>query len=156
MWDELDGDVWHLPGARSKNGRPRDIALSREAREIIDSVPRNGDFLFGGSGRNAFSAWSWGKAALDAQLGLPEWRVHDIRRSVATHMAEQGIAQPHIVEAVLGHLRSGSQAGVAGVYVRTTYAPEQRAALQRWASFLDNKIADNVVKLKNPQPAASL
>ncbi|RCL04002.1 MAG: hypothetical protein JSC189_000039 [Candidatus Tokpelaia sp. JSC189] len=42
------------------------------------------------------------------------WRLHDIRRTVATGMASLGIA-PHVVEAVLNHV-SGAMAGVAGVY----------------------------------------
>jgi hypothetical protein len=59
---------------------------------------------------------------------MPPWVLHDLRRSVATHMAELGI-QPHIVEAVLNHM-SGHKAGVAGVYNKATYAPEKRAALE--------------------------
>jgi hypothetical protein len=56
---------------------------------------------------------------------LPAWRLHDIRRSVATGMAEIGI-QPHthIVEAVLNHI-SGHKAGVAGIYNRATYLSEK-------------------------------
>jgi integrase len=123
--------------------------LSRQAREIIDSVPRAGTFLFGRAGNTPFGGWSWSKARLDKLVPLPAWRVHDIRRSVATHMAERGFAQPHVVEAVLGHLRSGSQAGVAGVYVRTTYAPEQRLALQAWADNVGYpNTSQNVVNLK--------
>jgi hypothetical protein len=46
-------------------------------------------------------------------------------------MADMGI-QPHVVEAVLNHI-SGSKRGVAGVYNRSTYAPEKKAALNKWA-----------------------
>lgn len=43
--------------------------------------------------------------------------------------------QPHVVEAVLNHY-SGAKAGVAGVYNRSTYAREKRAALDLWADQL--------------------
>jgi integrase len=41
--------------------------------------------------------------ALDSrcQIATP-WRLHDLRRTVATRMADIGI-QPHIIEAVLNH-----------------------------------------------------
>ena len=50
-------------------------------------------------------------------------------------MARLGIAQPHIIEAILGHLRSGSQAGVAGIYSVDVRA-QQGIALQRWADVM--------------------
>jgi hypothetical protein len=65
---------------------------------------------------------------------MSPWRLHDLRRSVATHMAEIGI-QPHIIEAVLNHV-SGHKSGIAGVYNRATYQPEKAAALTRWAGHL--------------------
>src|SRR4029453_2216652 len=49
-------------------------------------------------------------------------------------MADIGI-QPHIIEAVLNHI-SGHKAGVTGVYNRSTYANEKRAALDAWANHL--------------------
>jgi hypothetical protein len=79
---------------------------------------------------------------LDARLRLAPWRLHDIRRSVATGMAEIGI-QPHIIEAVLNHV-SGHKAGVAGVYNRATYLPEKTAALTQWAEHLQAVVAGEV------------
>jgi hypothetical protein len=49
-------------------------------------------------------------------------------------MADLGV-QPHIIEAVLNHV-SGSKAGVAGIYNRSTYEPEKRRALELWANHL--------------------
>jgi hypothetical protein len=45
-------------------------------------------------------------------------------------MADIGV-QPHVIEAVLNHV-SGHKAGVAGIYNRSTYATEKRAALDTW------------------------
>jgi hypothetical protein len=60
--------------------------------------------------------------------------VHDVRRSVATKMADIGV-QPHIIEAVLNHY-SGHRAGVAGTYNRSSYAREVKAALAMWADHI--------------------
>jgi hypothetical protein len=50
-------------------------------------------------------------------------------------MAELG-TQPHIIEAVLNH-QSGHKGGVAGIYNRARYEGEMRAALQRYADWID-------------------
>jgi hypothetical protein len=62
------------------------------------------------------------------------WRFHDLRRSVATGMADIGIA-PHIIEAALNHI-SGHKAGVAGIYNRSSYEREVRNALAQWADHV--------------------
>jgi hypothetical protein len=49
-------------------------------------------------------------------------------------MADLGV-QPHVIEAVLNHV-SGHKAGVAGVYNRSLYSAEKRAALTLWAEHI--------------------
>jgi len=56
-------------------------------------------------------------------------------------MADLGV-QPHIIEAVLNHV-SGHKAGVAGIYNRSTYAAEKRAALDLWANHLMVAVAQS-------------
>jgi len=89
------------------------------------------EFVFG----RRFTSWSDGKADLDSRLNIATWRIHDIRRSAATHMAELG-ALPHIVEQVLNH-QSGSKAGIAGLYNRAKYTDAMREALQVYGDFID-------------------
>jgi integrase len=137
-WSELDLErgVWRLPAARTKNNRPHEVPLPRQAVELLAGRSRrpDRDLLFG-SGSGPFSAWTQGKARLDAAVNLPAWVIHDIRRSAVTHMAEIGIA-PHVIEAIVNHI-SGHKAGVAGVYNRAQYSQEKRAALQRWADHVE-------------------
>ena len=47
---------------------------------------------------------------------------------------------PHVIETVLNHI-SGHRAGVAGIYNRSTYADEVRAALDRWALHVEGLVA---------------
>lgn len=153
-WAELDlgKALWSLPGDRTKNDRPHDIPLSDPALGLIGELPeRHGRGLVFGEGAGGFSGWSKAKATLDERIAkarareaerekatdgdrLPEWRLHDLRRSVVTHMAELGV-QPHVIEAVVNHV-SGHKAGVAGVYNRATYAREKRETLALWAGWL--------------------
>ena len=141
-WNEIFGDKLVLPGMPTKNGRDHVLPLSAPARAILAARPRmfGGEFVFGrGDNGRGFTGWSSTKMLLDARLKaagakVAPWTNHDVRRSVATHMAEIGIA-PHVIEAVLNHV-SGHKAGVAGIYNRATYDNEKRAALALWADHL--------------------
>jgi integrase len=99
-------------------------------------------FVYGRS----VSGFSKAKARLDkiiaAELAedqtngtMPPWRLHDLRRSAASGMAQLWIA-PHIIEKVLNHV-SGS---LAGVYNRFGYGGEKRHALESWAVHLQRLI----------------
>jgi integrase len=141
QWREVDteGKAWTIPGARTKNHREHTIPLSDSALALIASAPRRQgrDFIFG-QGRG-FSGWSKSKAALDQRIrdgALPDWRLHDLRRTAATVMADRLGVLPHVVEAILNHV-SGHRAGVAGIYNRATYAKEMREALERWANHVE-------------------
>jgi integrase len=119
--------------------------LAVQTAEILATVERReGRSLLFGSHTGPFSGWSKAKAALDARvstaLGCPPapWRLHDIRRTVATRLADLGVL-PHVIEAILNHI-SGHKAGVAGVYNRSSYAVEKRAALAMWAERLAHLI----------------
>jgi integrase len=134
-WSEFDLErgTWALPADRAKNKHAIIVALPPTAVAIINSVPRTTrDHLFGVHGDGGFSSWARSKAQLDRRLGhaVKPWRLHDIRRSVATGMADVGI-EPHIVEAALNHY-SGHRRGVAGVYNRSSYERAVKAALARW------------------------
>jgi integrase len=149
-WSEIDFDreVIVFPAARTKNKREHEIPMTNAVRDILELRDQlaNRDLVFG-AGRGSFAGWSNAKMALDARLidarlkadgkkatVLLSWWLHDLRRSMATHMAELGV-QPHVIEAVLNHI-SGHKAGVAGVYNRATYATEKAAALTLWANHL--------------------
>jgi integrase len=116
------------------------VPITDSVRSIIESqIKTDGrDFVFG-YGEGAYSGWSRAKEASDeaiAQSGntLQPFTLHDIRRSVATRMADIGIP-PHVIEAVLNHV-SGHKGGVAGIYNRALYTAEKAQALARWDEYL--------------------
>jgi integrase len=144
-----DGRTWDIPGLRSKNRRPHRVVLAPLAQELIAGMTGKSELVFTTNGRTPVSGWSKLKKRLDAAMRIPAWRLHDLRRTTATGMAEIGIP-PHIVEAALNHI-SGAKAGVAGTYNRAAYLPERKAALERWAThiagLIEGKPAD-VVSLR--------
>ncbi len=137
-WSEVDFDrrIWELPGVRTKNGRPHQVPLSDQVTAILEALERReGRDLVFGKGKGGFSGWGQSKARFDRRSGLRDWRLHDLRRTAVTVMADIGI-QPHVIEAIVNHI-SGHRAGVAGIYNRATYAAERRTALQRWADHIE-------------------
>jgi integrase len=162
-WSEIDpvGRLIRLEAARVKNGKAHDVPLSAPAMALLQAIAGGtdtGNFVFGRSAVG-FTGFGAPKKDLELRLGaarvdagdepMTPWVIHDIRRSVATHMAELGV-QPHIIEAILNHT-SGHKAGVAGIYNRATYEREKRQALDLWADHIIAAIDDrmsNVVSLR--------
>jgi integrase len=164
-WSEIERDarLWVLPPERTKNGLKHSVPLSDQAFGIIVGQPRRVDTsnsprdLIFGRGSGPFSGWSRCKMRLDALLaksavavpraddsGLGNWRVHDLRRTMVTGMAEKLGILPHVIESVVNHI-SGHKSGVAGIYNLATYAEEKRFALQAWADYLDQLISTETV-----------
>jgi integrase len=165
-WAEIDPEkaLWVIPGERTKNGEPNEVPLSDAALEIIKALPRienDKGYLFTTNAKTAVSGFSRAKGALDAamieiaraerdaEVVIPRWTFHDLRRTAASGMARLGIALP-VIEKVLNH-SSGSFAGIVGVYQRHSFADEKRKALQTWANFVISLVegrAENVVSIR--------
>jgi len=143
-WSEIDWGrgLIVLPPERTKNKRQHELPMSTQVDAILTrrrgpaiasrGQHRLGEFVFG----RRFTAWSKSKEILDRRLnGMGAWRLHDLRRTAATHMAELGVL-PHVVEAILNHV-SGHKSGVAGLYNRAKYQDAMRSALQAYGDYID-------------------
>lgn len=138
LWPELDleGKTWEIPASRTKNRLPHIVPLSDpvisiiQEQEELQKIIGKSAFVFTCTGK-PFSGWSRSKQRLNSRAKIPDWRLHDLRRTMVTGMNEMGI-QPNIVEAIVNHV-SGYRAGVAGVYNRALYLDERRRALDAWA-----------------------
>lgn len=173
LWPEVDEDVIRLSADRTKTGEPRLVPLSGPAKEIMVELrekhtvtPVKGapPHVFTVTARTPVSGWSRAKTLIDKNIlnareealgkdaqPMPEWRLHDLRRTVATGLQRLGF-RLEVIEAVLGHI-SGSRAGVVGVYQRHAFEDEKRRALDAWASYVnrltegEDKGSQNVVAL---------
>lgn len=78
---------------------------------------------------------------------LPLWRIHDLRRTLATGFQRLGV-RFEVTEAVLNHV-SGAKGGIAGIYQRHDWKDEKRTALDAWArhiqAILEPPRSDNVL-----------
>jgi integrase len=148
---DFDKNLITFPATRTKNRLEHIVPMSDPVQAILRGRNRIvGRNLVFGLGNGGFSGWSKAKEQLDQRIlearqktlgkkaqPMPHWVLHDIRRSVDTHMNEIGI-EPHIVEAILNHVngaKSGKE-GVAGVYNKARYLAQKTDALNRWATHL--------------------
>lgn len=150
-WTEVDlqARVWTLPAERAKNDEAHIVPLTDLAIDQLHAMrPKERGLIFTTTGTTAVSGFSKAKRTLDkamtaiaherqsARAGttnpviIPEWRLHDIRRTGATNLQALGIPV-EVTEAVLNHI-SGTRAGVAGIYNRYKYEPEKRSAIEAW------------------------
>ena len=144
MWSELDipGRRWVIPAERSKNGRPNIVPLTDLAIAALHEIPSRAvegcDYVFTTNGTSPASGYSRAKRRLDTlmsglcQQSLENWTFHDLRRTVATNLAQMGVAQ-HVIERLLNHLPRQLR-GVARIYNRYEYLEERRTALMAWDS----------------------
>jgi integrase len=145
-WAELDLEarLWALRPARVKNNEQHEVPLSEPVVAIIKALPRIRDsaYVLTTSGTCPASNYSKGKRYVDALLpaDMPQWRLHDLRRSTATGLARLGVDLP-VIEKVLNH-SSGSFAGVIRVYQRHRFEDEKRAALEAWGRFVVDLVND--------------
>jgi integrase len=144
-WSEIDLDarLWTLAAERVKNNKPHAVSLSEPAWAVLSALPRivGSDFVLTTTGDGPASGYAKGKCRLDALLpaDMPPWRLHDLRRTVATGMARLGVNLP-VIEKVLNH-SSGSFAGIVAVYQKHSFEAEKRDALDRWGAHVKRTIS---------------
>jgi integrase len=148
-WAELSDDfsIWTIPANRTKNGMIHIVPLPEPTRELLRATPQTNDLVFPGL-KGAFSGWSKAKAALDARSGVGDWRLHDLRRTMATGLQRLGV-RLEVTEQILNHV-SGGRAGVVGICQRHDFAEEKRAALAAWGEHVMDVVGGAV---GGPQPA---
>jgi len=165
--DELESDLWIIPGSRYKNKQDHVIPITPALRELIGEKPagckKNGWYVFstttnGGQldGAKPFSGFSKAKKELDAIIAkirkaegrapMKQWQLHDLRRTGRSLMSRAKVDADH-AERCVGHVIGG----VRETYDRYEYLDEKRKAFEALASMLDmilNPPADNVVPIR--------
>jgi len=141
---DLETRLWTIPAEKAKNDQEHLVPLSQLAIEILESVPAFDDrFVFSTRPGSHISGFSKAKVRAARLSGIADWRIHDLRRTAATRMAELGITHP-VVSKLLNHSPRGVM-GVTSIYNRHEYLEERREAMERWAH--------RIAELVNPPPA---
>lgn len=140
QWQEFELDVgaWHLPGDRTKTGKPIDIPLAPAVVEWLRELKIRacGSACVFPARRAAkrfphVSPDTVNVALASLKHGLDHFAVHDFRRTMRSELSSLGVP-PHIAERCLNHTIKG----VEGTYDRHSYFEERKHALGVWADLL--------------------
>jgi integrase len=136
-----------VPASDYKSQHVHVVPLVKEAVKILsqvftqDTLDAQGPFIFSGSqGRAPMVGWPKAHrrllretCALSGERVKIRWTPHDLRRTVATHIAEiLGVGGEQLIRKILGH----SDGSVTAIYNRYAYVREMRAALEQWSKRL--------------------
>ena len=137
-WEEVNRDewIWTLPAARSKNKRPRVTPLVGVARQIVEerfAVVSSGPLFTAGTGATLTAAHvGHCLLARGDKLPINKFTTHDLRRTVATQLAEMAIPL-ELVAAVIGHEADGRETRtLVRHYVRTDLLARKKTTLESW------------------------
>jgi integrase len=145
-WIDLKQNLCVIPAERYKSEHVHVVPLVDQAAKILSTVlttfrGRSGDCIFSGTdGKKPIAGWPKAQArmmrAICAATGerpLDRWTPHDLRRTVATRIAERlGVGGEQLIKRVLGH----ADGSVTAIYNRYGYVKEMRAVLEQWAADL--------------------
>jgi integrase len=150
---DLSKAEWLIPAKRVKNRRDHSVPLSPLAVELFReamTLAGESQFIFPSRPRSKsvkrqqhLASQGVGHAMHDAlqELGLKRNPAtpHDLRRTVASHMAAMGIGE-NVVARVLNHASEIGKTITGAVYIRHSFAAEKRHALEAWSAELERII----------------
>lgn len=143
-WKDIDNNTWTIPSFDSKSNRAHDVPLTKFSLELIEKLrPWTGrsEFIFA-SPVNDGNAISWlGRAQRNVRdkTGIEDFKLHDLRRTVATYMAKLKVDRV-VIGKVLNHKGLSGDRSIIAIYDRFTYASEKREAMEKWHNELQKII----------------
>lgn len=145
-WADIQGGYWVQ--SQTKNGQPHRLLITPTAEAIVErrqAARSNASDLVFPAPRSSDVITGWSKLLghIHAASGTRGWSLHDLRRSVVTHLAEArddlSLAD---VDAVLNHATSATKGGVLGVYQKAQRQGAQDRVVRAWDEVLTGIIAD--------------
>lgn len=132
-WSAIDFEraLWAIPSEQAKGAKGNPIPLSTGALDALRAIPRSDSPYLFPQGDAHVQHDQDSIEAVRAASGVQDFRLHDVRRTVATRLAAMGTL-PDVIELILGHALPKLQR----TYQTHSYEREKRAALQAWSDEL--------------------
>lgn len=150
-WNHLNGNIWTIPEHLAKNNKEHDVPLSDSAMNIIKYMKTingtktyvfNSPVLDDAPIKDISRSISKVKIFKEDDFSVPDFTMHDIRRTTGTHMAKLNISRT-VLGKILNHKRMSGDDQVTAIYDRHAYIDEKRQALQKWAKHLNQITSEN-------------
>jgi len=149
-WDQIEGDVWTIPGEITKNGRIHRVPLSPQTLRVLEDLrPVTGhrDYVFPSRVGGAVQWLQKNTKRLQDAVRF-HFTPHDLRRTASTVMSRLGVNDSTIGR-VLNHSWAFENM-TAKVYNRDDRLPEKRRALEKLGNYIERIVtgeAARVVKI---------
>ncbi len=155
-WADIDftSRTWTIPGEKMKNGQSLVLALSQSEIDLLEKRRKLGEWVFPGSGSTGHYVEpkrAWHRLLNRAQI--ENLHIHDLRRSLASFMANAG-ADVSLIKSALNHKDIQT---TLNVYVRTAKAAEldAREKAHKLMNEFGKKKENEVVDLKKSRRRSS-
>lgn len=148
LWPEFDlqAKVWTVPKERMKGGREHKVPLSNRVIEIVESLPRDGKFVFAGS-RPDRPLNVAAMLRVISRMKRSGITTHGFRSSFRDWASETTNHPNHVVEMALAHAIGDD---VEAAYRRGDLLAKRTTLMQDWADYCARSpsAGDNVVPLR--------
>jgi integrase len=136
-WDEIDGNVWTIPGERMKARRPHRVPLSAAAVALLDGLPSHKGWLFPSIRQQKHIS---GTAMLMLMRGMEygitgkrgNYVPHGFRSSFRDWCAEQTNYPRELAESALAHVLTDK---TEAAYQRGDMLEKRSKLMQAWADY---------------------
>lgn len=141
-WAEIDWDAaeWTIPTEKMKTNRPHLVPLSRQAMVILSEInplTGNGRYVFPSPRTPKRPMSNNGVLAALRRMGFEKGEMtgHGFRAMARTILDEVLHVRPEFIEHQLAHAVKDP---LGRAYNRTSYLPERKEMMQKWADYLDS------------------
>ncbi|HRZ07687.1 MAG TPA: tyrosine-type recombinase/integrase [Candidatus Competibacteraceae bacterium] len=136
-WEHVHFDTaeWFIPPENSKTEKPHIVYLSHQAIELfreLHLLAGDSAWVLPGRVKNQpLSDAALNHAVDGVNFSIPQFTIHDLRRTASTRLNEMGYAGD-VIEKALNH----TQVGVRGIYNRAEYREQRQTMLQFWSDWV--------------------
>lgn len=136
VWEEIDGDLWTIPGERMKAKKQHVVPLSAAAAAVLDTARKlqkgkKGEPIFPGMRDQPLSDMTLTKVLRTAIDG--DWTVHGFRSSFRDWAAEKTSFPREVAETALAHTNPDK---TEASYRRTNYLEKRQDMMKQWADYV--------------------
>ena len=135
-----------LRGTLTKNGDAFTLPLPAAALDIVarriealGSRSKGRLFQFNSSG-GPMRAWGHLVDRVVAASGVADFKLHDLRRTFMTELAEHNIGNADTVDACLNHRQSATRSGVRAAYNHAALTTQKVAIMSAWGELVAHAV----------------
>jgi integrase len=130
-WDEISGDVWTVPASRMKSQREHRVPLSKRARQILDGLHHEGEYIFPG-GRVGKPLSHMALLETLRRMNRGNLTAHGFRSTFRDWVSECTGYQREIAEAALAHAIPNA---VEAAYRRGDLFEKRKRLMAEWTTY---------------------